>query len=531
MNELRRPTTTLLGGSFHRGVRVLATWGIALVLGCGAVADAPQPPQTASDKSNLDEAESDKPAASPKARGSSDRKPAKDTDAIEPRADRLSSQVASDESASPGESETSPIPVVREPQQQTAPPLVAEAAVAAHGIRKLSSASLALYTDCPANADINRWPELFEQADAQWSKYFGRSDTSEPRRQVRACLMVDQPRFEAAGLLPDDLPPKFIKEKRTGYTRGNAIWVCGQAAAYYQRHLLFHEGTHSWMFAVFGTCGPAWYMEGMAELLGTHSLVDGKLELHCYPRARGDVPSWGRIEMVQNAAAAGRLLGLDAMLAMDPATVPGEEGYGWCWALTAFLDHHPRYRERFRRLPGEIQSTEFNSRVRELFADDWPQLNMEWLCFAASCEYGYDFERNVIDFDAGRALPAEGASVTLRADRGWQSSGLRLEAGVEYRLAARGRYQVADKPRVWLCEPGGVTIRYYRGRPLGTLLAVVLPDPLDAYQPSGLGSPRAIGLETTWTPAESGTLYLRINDSPAELADNAGELEVTVSEK
>jgi hypothetical protein len=40
--------------------------------------------------------------------------------------------------------------------------------------------------------------------------------------------------------------------------------------------------------------------------------------------------------------------------------------------------------------------------------------------------------------------------------------------------------------------------------------------------------PVPVGLGTTLTPPDSGTLFFRINDSAAELADNAGELTVRV---
>ena len=84
--------------------------------------------------------------------------------------------------------------------------------------------------------------------------------------------------------------------------------------------------------------------------------------------------------------------------------------------------------------------------------------------------------RRSISRRASRCRRAGTPSVTVAADRGWQNSGLRLEAGVSYRLTAAGRYQVAKTTKVWWCEPGGVSIRYYRGRPLGILLAAVRPD-------------------------------------------------------
>lgn len=38
----------------------------------------------------------------------------------------------------------------------------------------------------------------------------------------------------------------------------------------------------------------------------------------------------------------------------------------------------------------------------------------------------------------------------------------------------------------------------------------------------------AVGLRATFTPQSAGTRYLRINDSPAELSDNSGTLQVVI---
>ena len=116
----------------------------------------------------------------------------------------------------------------------------------------------------------------------------------------------------------------------------------------------------------------------------------------------------------------------------------------------------------------------------------------------------------------------------MAADRGWQNSGLRLEAGVNYQLTATGRYQVAKNAKVWWCEPGGVSIRYYKGRPLGILLASVRPDHPAPGSTSALLHSTVVGLGTTLSPPQTGTLFLKINDSAGELDDNAGELKVEV---
>ena len=42
---------------------------------------------------------------------------------------------------------------------------------------------------------------------------------------------------------------------------------------------------------------------------------------------------------------------------------------------------------------------------------------------------GNDIARTAIDFTPGKPLAASRALVSVAADRGWQNSGLRLEAG------------------------------------------------------------------------------------------------------
>ena len=254
------------------------------------------------------------------------------------------------------------------------------------------------------------------------------------------------------------------------------------------------------------------------------------------------------------------------------------EPYAWSWAATTLLDRHPRYRQRFRQLDQFVNRDDFNEQFFRLFDPDWQELCEEWQLMVANLEYGYDValggrfhsRYNLPSSARGRGrhaisprpLAGEGRgvrvagpadSVTIAADRGWQSSGLRLQAGLKYRLTATGRYQVAkgdnpvgqtflsaagqarmpapllhNQPKIWWCEPNGVSIRYYHGRPLGLLLAAVRPDHPGPDRTSALLHPTVVGLGTTLLPTETGTLFLKVNDSAGELADNAGELKVKV---
>jgi hypothetical protein len=313
-----------------------------------------------------------------------------------------------------------------------------------------------------------------------------------------------------------------------GISIGAELWLYDQPTDYYRRHLLLHEGTHVFMTTFLGGCGPGWYMEGTAELLATHRLDEqtGRITLRIMPRDRAEVPMLGRIKLIRDAFDADRELDLPAVMQLDNRRQLGNEAYAWCWAAATFLDSHPRYRQRFRQLRDHVLDEKFNDTVRRQYANDWENLAAEWQAFVATLDHGYDFERMTIDFQRGKPLDRELRRVKVAADRGWQSSGVWLEAGRSYRLTASGRFQIAAEEsggalQPWPCEPGGVTIEYHDGQPLGILLGAMDADFARAL---------VIGTGTTIEPATSGTLYLRVNDSAGRLDDNRGSLTVTIEE-
>ena len=412
-------------------------------------------------------------------------------------------------------------------------------AARAQGFRVLQGKHLTLYTDVPSSPAVDELPQVFDAAVPHWAAYFGIDPAQLADWRMRGFLMQSRERFAAAGLAPAELP-----EFKNGYSGGHDLWLYDQPSDYYRRHLLLHEGTHGFMNTQLGSCGAGWYMEGVAELLGTHLWADGRLALGVVPRRKDDVPLWGRIALVKAEIAAGRMRGIDDIVNDAVPSFTDNESYAWCWALAAFLDGHPRYRAPFRGLQKSVNDPHFNAAFRRAFAAELPELRREWLTFAGELEYGVDVPRAAIAFRPGQPPAVAGTQATVAADRGWQSSGVLLEAGRKYRIRAVGRYQIAmsdaeagggaSARKPWPCEPGGVTLRYYRGRPLGMLLGAVDPDPTSTTPPAaaakpGMLTPFAVGLDTIVEPSVTGTLYLRVNDSNGELDDNAGALTVEIT--
>jgi hypothetical protein len=430
-----------------------------------------------------------------------------------------------------------------------------DAKLAAEGIRKVVGKHLALYTDLTASPAVDELPEVFDQAYPQWCEYFKVEKQQDPVWQMRGFLLKDdetRKRFRKLDLISPEVP-----EFENGYTFNHEFFFFEQRSDYYRRHLMLHEGTHGFMLTHFGLSASQWYFEGTAELFGTHAWENKKLALRHFPRNREETSYHGRIKLVKEDFAAGQALSLDRVINL-PFNLhnPGEadvtrgapqgnpmarrtHAYAWCWASAVFLDGHSRYRDRFRTLHLRIQSPGLAGVVNTLYEADRDELYEEWQVFVAGLEYGYDLSRSEIDYKPGKPLPPGGATATVRTDRGWQSSELRLEAGKTYELAANGRYVVAQGQKPWECEPGGVTIRYYQGLPLGILLAAIRPEVSDRDRPandrteaSGLSPflrPQVVGRSLRLMPERSGTLYFKINDSAAELGDNSGALQVRVT--
>jgi hypothetical protein len=396
------------------------------------------------------------------------------------------------------------------------------------GIRKIASRHLLLYTDAPSGVEVDKLPAVFDQAVPQWTEYFGIDSARVANWQARAYLIGERRRFDALGLMPPAGNDQFVN----GISIGSVLWLYDQPTAYYRRHLLLHEGTHAFMATFLGGCGPGWYMEGTAELMATHRLDEqsGRLTLRIMPGDRKEVPMLGRIKLVRDAFAAGRPLDFPAVIEIDNRKQLDNEAYAWCWAASKLLDSNPRYRDRFRKLQDHVLKPNFNAIVMREYAADWDDLLAEWLALVSTLDHGYDFDRMAIDFQRGEPLNRRTAKVTIAADRGWQSSGVWLNAGKLYRISATGRYKIAseqigESEQHWQCEPGGVTIEYHDGRPLGMLLGAID----GRTSKANLASPIEIGLGATIKPAASGTLYLRVNDSGGRLDENSGVLSVVIA--
>ena len=396
------------------------------------------------------------------------------------------------------------------------------------GILKYESKRLRLYTDIDPQM-AQTLPPLLDQSYVAWEKYFGPLPPArdESTFQMTGYLMKDRQRFQQCGLLPRNLPLDFH-----GQQAGYQFWMNDQTQDYYRRHLLIHEGTHCFMTSIPGIDAPLWYMEGMAELFATHRVdAAGKLHVQLMPDDQQQFLGWGRISLIQRHVNETNVLTLQAISALKPKETIHVVTYAWAWALSKFLDTHPRYRDRFRQLARGLGRSDFAETFNRLYKEDLPDIWTEWPVFASSLKHGYDFERTAIKFQRGEPLKDrnESKTISIASDRGWQSSRIFVRKGDDYVVTPNGQFTVAQKPKPWVSEANGISFRYCDGRPVGMLLAAIRSDTSSGEsERETMLDTIPIGAGRTFTAASTGTLYFRINDFPGELDDNDGSLRIEV---
>jgi hypothetical protein len=300
---------------------------------------------------------------------------------------------------------------------------------------------------------------------------------------------------------------------------------------------MIHEGTHCFMTALPNPTNQfRWYMEGMAELFRAHQTdSQGRTQFRLFPHDRETFGGLGWIRLIDEDIRESGLRLPEAVVGQLPNDFRKYNAYAWSWALCAFLDGHPRYRDRFRSIGSLVTArNDAGFELQQAFKADWPELTEEWLVFAGNLCYGYDIKRTTLDLRSGKPLAGVDTRIELEvaADRGWQSSEVFVEPGKTYQINADGQTVMAQKPKPWISEAQGVSIRYHAGHPLGMLVAAIRSPELPKQLPptSTLLTVLPIGREAQIKPRIAGTLYFRINDYWNELADNSGKLHVTVKD-
>ncbi len=402
------------------------------------------------------------------------------------------------------------------------------------GLRIVQSKRLVLVTDVPLE-EVRNLPLLADALFDELEKQLGKlpPDLAGTEFQVTGYLIDAKERFEAAGVLP---PEEF--QFRHGRHIGYQFWMNNQTSAYYRRHLLLHEFVHCFMMCEHGMqdIPPLWYTEGLSEYFATHVLDENiaASRFGILPPAINGFEGWGRINEIRQAITAMSSMPGNASraLTLEELRHPvvnafRDEDYARGWALVWLIRNHPELKPLFVRFASVRTQQQFADAEREIPAEVWKRLEILWpLCLDSLIE-GFDIERSFPKLSPEtKPWPVSSSASTklsIESNQGWQSSGFVLKAGQDVTLSCSGRYVVHDQPRPWISEPQGITIDYHGGRPLGEVVAMLVPlsgGSLPAKIPVGVGTKLANSVDAE--------LWLQINDDASQRAGNSGSVVVEI---
>lgn len=202
-----------------------------------------------------------------------------------------------------------------------------------------------------------------------------------------------------------------------------------------------------------------------------------------------------------------------------------------------FFTSHPKYQSLLQRIsqPPLDYSNQITIALKSELADTWSVVDAEWRIFVSELDFGFSPKHSSVDLGSIPLSPLTSKVIqTIRCDRGWQSTGLKLNRGQAVHIAAHGRCSIRGKQgsnedSAWKFEPQGITLEYHQGQPLGRLLAMIVPlSEAVLDNPVHRCSSLPIGRAATLESPQSGLLLLKVNESSAGLVDNAGEFNVTI---
>jgi len=402
-------------------------------------------------------------------------------------------------------------------------------------LRVLEGEHVVIITDRPARAGdgVEDLPRIFDAAWDSWRLHFGLDPKQHRQWRALGCLVVDRERFRTAGLLPAAIP-----DFANGFCARGRFWMADQSSPAYRRHLLLHEGVHAFTLTLRSLDTPPWYTEGIAEFLATHRLEGetdpaGRFMPTPFPLRAEDVEQLGRIEKLRALRAAGACPGLDEVFATPGVNHRDLSAYAASWAAVAMLSLHPTYARAFAEAERGPLDSAFSTRLTQAAGWDTARAERDFDAFTDEIDYGYDFTRSLVDWSPAKPLDTP-QTIEVDSRRGWQNSGWSLTKAARYAVKATGRCTIGSLPgdppagSVRLeSEAAGISLRWYRGRPLGRLLVAQWMD-----NPNDGGRARFVvlaeGDRGLFTALTDGVAYCKLNEPPGELADNDGHLAVVL---
>ncbi len=262
-----------------------------------------------------------------------------------------------------------------------------------------------------------------------------------------------------------------------------------------------HEAVHAYCAHAFGSTGPTWYSEGMAEI-GQYWKDSDDKSVQCSPE-------------VLRYLKTSKPKPLKEVVDRDQFTGDSWQNYAWRWSLCHLLGFNENYTQRFKPLGIALMSEQRDISFWTVYGTMSQEIEFEYLLFLRNMEIGYRVDLCSWDWKTKfkRISGRRTALSKIKANRGWQASRLEVEAGEQYHFETVGNWSVEAKGEE-LTADGGADSR-------GKLMGVLFHD-------YSLSEPFELGASGTFTAAGDGKLYVRCKDDWSEIADNRGAITLKI---
>jgi hypothetical protein len=327
------------------------------------------------------------------------------------------------------------------------------------------------------------------------SKYFGRA----PSSVINGFIVRNL-----------DVWPQGILKEPEGVAKIRAhAGICFNSSLGNQRHaelyscddhgVIQHECTHGYCHVAFGSTGPTWLSEGVAELGQYWKFGEQKVSVN--PSVISYLTKTSRKKSLLEIAIPGRVPAGDW------------QDYAWRWALCNLLANNPNYSPRFKPLAIALMEQREGVNFQSVYGQFGNRLAFEYQLFLKYLGNGFRPDLCAWQWTAkfkrlsGEAL----VNKKIQAAYGWQGSGLQVEAGVSYDVITQGEWSTTRGAS----SVGGDGADDGKGRLIGVI-----------FKEFQLSEEIVLGKEFSFVAPSEGTLFLRCQDKWTQLSDNSGELQV-----
>jgi len=358
--------------------------------------------------------------------------------------------------------------------------------------RDLRSARFLLHTDI-SDRSARMLLDKLETMIELVSLYYGR-----PSVGLIECYVVRDLNQWPPGVFPEQALAKI--QEPAGVTLSASLGNQTRAIVYScdDHGVVQHEAVHAYCAQTFGSTGPTWYAEGMAEMGQYWKKDQPAVEIN--PAV---------INYLKRAEPK-RLLDI---VAADQITGDSWQAYAWRWALCHLLANNPNYSGRLKALGIAMMTGTPGATFESVYGPVAREVSFEYDQFVKTLDNGYradlcawQWNRKFLYIPGTRF-----ATVNVQARYGWQASGVKLQGGQSYDYVTKG---------TWKTEPQGEDVDADgldggRGRLVGVLMA--------DFQ---LGEPLDLGARGTFVAPTDGDLYLRCQNDWNRIADHDGSITV-----